>query len=121
MRAARSAFARCLLALSIASTQAGGAVAGPMNLQLDVVINGVRADMIGSFTLFDGGRIGATRRELADVGLDVGGPGAPGELIMLDDVAGVKYQYDERTQTIRFAIDNAKRRRQTFDLGETKR
>ena len=72
--------------------------------------------MIGSFVLFDGKRIGATRNELADVGLDIGQRRFPEDIVMLDDIPGLKYVYDEPTQTIRITVDNAKRRGQTFDV-----
>ena len=72
--------------------------------------------MIGSFVLFDGKRIGATRNELEDVGLDIGQRRFPEEIVMLDDIPGLTYAYDEPGQIIRITVDNAKRRGQTFDL-----
>ena len=86
------------------------------NLQLEVIINGLPANMIGSFVLFGGKRLGATRNELEDVGLDIGQRRFPEDIVMLDDIPGLQYVYDEPTQTIRITVDNAKRRGQSFNL-----
>ena len=66
-----------------------------MRLQLDVVINGVPSHMIGSFVLFDDRRIGATANELKEVGLDIGPRRFPEDIVRLDDISGIKYEYDE--------------------------
>ncbi|MGO4870148.1 MAG: fimbria/pilus outer membrane usher protein [Roseiarcus sp.] len=89
---------------------------GQKNLQLEVIINGAPANMIGSFVLFDGKRLGATRNELEDVGLDIGQRRFPQDIVILDDIPGLKYVYDEPGQAIRITVDNARRRGQTFDL-----
>ena len=104
--------------LSLSALGVGRAVAAQdqKNLQLEVIINSVPAKMIGSFVLFDGKRIGATCNELEDVGLAIGQRRFPEEIVMLDDIPGLKYAYDEPGQTIRITVDNAKRRGQTFDV-----
>ena len=105
--------------LSLSALGVGRAVAAQdqKNLQLEVIINSVPAKMIGSFVLFDGKRIGATCNELEDVGLAIGQRRFPEEIVMLDDIPGLRYAYDEPGQTIRITVNNAKRRGQTFDLG----
>jgi outer membrane usher protein len=87
-----------------------------MRLQLDVVINGVPSHMIGSFVLFDDRRIGATANELKDIGLDIGPRRFPEDIVRLDDIPGVKYEYDEPKQLIRIAAPDALRKGQSFDL-----
>jgi outer membrane usher protein len=106
----------CLAVLSFSAPGVGRAVAAQdqKSLQLEVIINGVPANMIGSFVLFGGKRIGATRNELEDVGLDIGQRRFPEEIVI--DIPGLHYVYDEPGQTIRITVDNAKRRGQTFDL-----
>jgi outer membrane usher protein len=108
----------CLVVVTSLPLGVGRSSAGQeqKNLQLEVVINSAPAHMIGSFVLFDGKRIGATRNELQDVGLDIGQRRFPEDIVMLDEIPGLKYVYDEPTQTIRIMVDNAKRRGQTFDL-----
>ena len=86
------------------------------NLQLDVVINGASIKMIASFFLFEKNRIGATPQELKEIGLRLGGSHDPDEIVLLDDIPTVSYDYLERTQTIRITVDDRYRVGQTFDL-----
>ena len=108
----------CFMIILVMVARGGAAETGQdqKNLQLEVIINGVPTNMIGSFVLFAGKRIGATRNELEDVGLDIGQRRFPEDIVMLDDIPGLRYVYDEPTQTIRITVDNAKRRGQIFDL-----
>jgi outer membrane usher protein len=85
------------------------------NLQLEVFINDIPVNSIGSFVLFGGNRIGATRNELEELGLRIGARRFPQDIVMLDDIP-VRYQYDERTQKIRITVDNADRQGRAFDL-----
>jgi outer membrane usher protein len=85
------------------------------NLQLEVIINDLPANMIGSFVLFPDNRIGTTRNELEELGLRINAR-FPQDIVMLDDIPRLKYQYDERAQKIRITVDNADRQGRTFDL-----
>ena len=71
---------------------------GQKNLQLEAFINDVPSNIIASFVLFDGSRIGATGNELSELGLRVGTQRFPTDIVMLDDIPGLKYDYDERSQ-----------------------
>jgi len=86
------------------------------NLQLEVFINEVPANMIGSFVLFDDNRVGATRNELEELGLRIDARRFPQDIVLLDDIPRLKYRYEERTQKIRITVDNADRVGRTFDL-----
>ena len=86
------------------------------DLQLDVVINGASIKMIASFVAFGNHRIGATPRELKEIGLRLSGSHNPDDIVLLDDIPTVSYDYLERTQTIRITVDNRYRIGQTFDL-----
>lgn len=88
------------------------------SLQLDVVINGTPIKMIGSFVLFGKSRIGAAPEELQEIGLRPNSHN-PGEIILLDDIPTVSYEYVERIQTIRITVDDHYRNGQTFDLSGT--
>jgi outer membrane usher protein len=88
-------------------------------LQLEVVINDTPIKMIASFVLIGQNRIGATPRELEEIGLRLGGSHNPDEIVMLDDIPTVSYDYQERIQTIRIRVDNRYRKGQTFDLSGT--
>lgn len=85
------------------------------NLQLEVIINEVPANQIGSFVLFPDNRIGTTRNELEELGLRIQAR-FPQDIVMLDDIPRLKYQYEERTQKIRITVDNADRQGRAFDL-----
>jgi outer membrane usher protein len=89
------------------------------NLQLDVVINDTPIKMIASFVLFGQNRIATTPEELEEIGLRVSGSHNPGELVLLDDIPTVSYDYLERIQTIRITVDNQYRKGQMFDLSGT--
>jgi outer membrane usher protein len=86
------------------------------NLQLDVIINGTSIKMIASFVLFGKNRIGATPKELQEIGLRLNGPHDTNKIVLLDEIPTVSYEYVERIQTIRIAVDDRYRKGQTFDL-----
>lgn len=86
------------------------------NLQLEVVINNIPANVIGSFVLLPDNRIGTTRNELEELGLRIDARRFPQDIVMLDDIPRLKYQYEERTQKILITVDNADRQGRTFDL-----
>ncbi len=85
------------------------------DLQLDVVINGAPANMIGSFMLFPGGLVGATRGELESLGLRPE-PGAGDDVLLLNRIPSLHYQYDERAQRISITVDDAHRQANVIDL-----
>lgn len=86
-------------------------------LQLDVQINGYPLKLIAAFTQLADGRMAATRAELTDIGVVVPGTGAADELIALDKVPGLKYAYDESTQTIALELPNGQRVAKNLKIG----
>ena len=58
-------------------------VPAELDVQLDVLINGEPAHVIGAFTLLDGTRLAATRSELAQLGIRIPGTGPAEERIEL--------------------------------------
>jgi outer membrane usher protein len=86
------------------------------SLQLEVIINKAPAGMIGSFVRFGDNRIGATAEELESLGLRPGPGRSPGEMVLLDDIPTMQYEYDERTQRIFLTVGDAGRKPLTFDL-----
>jgi len=102
-----------------------GAVFGPeglranpeqKNLQLEVFINGAPAHMISSFVLFPDGTVGAAPSELEELGLHTGLRRSANEVILLDEIPTLKYEYVERTQKILITIDDAHREARIFNL-----
>jgi len=70
-------------------------------MQLEVILNEQPTKLIGSFVMLESNRLAATRQELQDLGLNPrGGDSAPDKVIVLDDVSGVSYRYEEATQRI---------------------
>jgi outer membrane usher protein len=86
------------------------------NLQLEVIINGIPSKTIGSFAQLADGRLAATTHELEELGIDAGSRRLANELVRLDDIPSLRYQYEERTQKIAITIDNSQRKGRNYDL-----
>ena len=87
-----------------------------LKLQLEVYINGIPAQMIGSFIAVDGTHLSATPNELEDVGLHIAAAGARDQLVSLEAIPDLAYTYDEALQRVSFVVDNKLRRAHSFDL-----
>jgi outer membrane usher protein len=87
----------------------------PRPLQLEVYINGATTNVIGAFVQVAGGRMAARRSELAEVGIKTPDPGSASDLIILDDLSGLEYRYDEAKQAIFFTLSDERRVRRTYD------
>jgi len=110
------ALAIAVLAMIALRAGAGlAAIEGARPLQLEVLINGDKTGLLGSFSQLPGGKIAARRSELAEAGVKVSEPGQPDDLVVLDDLLGYKFKYDEPTQSISFNLDNNQRVARTFD------
>jgi outer membrane usher protein len=90
----------------------------PVNLQLEVFINGVPAHMISSFMQFSGGKIGAQESELEELGLRTGLNRSAGDLVLLDEIHTLKYEYIERLQQILITVSDEYRITRVFDLNQ---
>ena len=69
-------------------------------LQLEVILNGSDTHLIGSFQQLGGRQMAARRAELIEIGLNPRGYASPDKLIVLDDLTGLSYKYDEAAQKI---------------------
>src|ERR1700709_273924 len=107
------AFGLVLMAFGAAGRS--GAAADQEKLQLDVVINGIPRNVIGSFVQFADGRIASAPKELEELGINSGGRRFANELVQLDDIPSLRYRYDERMQKIEVTIDNAQRQGRNYD------
>src|SRR5712675_8470 len=86
-------------ALAMAGLWVGAASAtteGARPLQLDILINGDKVGLLGSFLQLPDGRIAARRSELIEAGVKIPGAGQSDELIVLNELLGDKFKYDER-------------------------
>ena len=101
------------LALSFTAGRVG-AEESSRQLQLDVIVNGSPTQLIGSFVL-DRGRIAARRAELGEIGLNPRGYESPDKLIVLDDLPGLSYRYDEAAQRISITVPDELRATKDYD------
>jgi outer membrane usher protein len=88
---------------------------GARPLQLEITIGGDKIGQIGSFLQLADGNIAAHRSELVGAGVKVPGSGQPDELIVLNELLGDRFQYDEPSQSISFDLDNNQRIARAFD------
>src|SRR3979490_2422375 len=105
-------------ALAMAGLWAAAAWAtteGARPLQLDILINGDKVGLLGSFLQLPDGRIAARRSELIEAGVKIPGAGQSDELIVLNELLGDKFKYDEPTQSISFDLTNNERVARAFD------
>jgi outer membrane usher protein len=100
------------LALSSARAMAEGDVC---QLQLEVFINQAPTHLIGSFTRLPDGKIAVSRAEMEEVGLKPRGYASPDEMIVLDDLAGLSYRYDEAKQQLFVTVTDELRLVKTID------
>ncbi|MGH8694113.1 MAG: fimbria/pilus outer membrane usher protein, partial [Burkholderiales bacterium] len=76
----------------------------PLDLQLEVSINGQPTRLIGAFTLDTQNHLSTTREELNVLGLAVPGTGPPDAVVLLDSIEGLTYRYDDIKQAIAIAV-----------------
>src|ERR1700674_1533444 len=91
------------------------AAADARALQLEVFVNDADAHLIGTFTQLADRRLAARRGELAELGIKTPGKGEGDELVVVDDIPGVAYRYDEQTQKVFFKLGDVARVTRTYD------
>jgi hypothetical protein len=93
-------------------------VAAGRDLYLEVMLNGQRTSLIAHFRDV-GGRLSATGKDLREVGIATDKLGAADTAsIELDQIPGLRYQYDASRQTIDLQVPDAIRKPYTFDTRE---
>jgi outer membrane usher protein len=102
--------------LLIAATSGAIAEEEAHQLQLETYINGTSTRLIGSFVQLPDRRLAAKRGELAELGIKAPGTADDSEWVVVNDLPGVAYRYDEPTQSIFFTLGDAQRVRQTYDM-----
>src|SRR4051812_4067176 len=85
-------------------------------VQLEVYLNGNPTQLIGAFVMLEDQRIAASRRELEELGLNPRGNTAPDKLIVLNDLVGLSYRYEESTQRISLTAPEELLRIKEYDL-----
>ena len=87
----------------------------PVPLQLEVFVNGQPIHLVGSFTQLPDSRLAAAPSELKDLGIKTPPAYAERNLILLDEIAGLIYQYQPQTQSIDIRLGDAERVSNSFD------
>jgi outer membrane usher protein len=86
-----------------------------LNLQLDVSINGQPTGLVAAFTDLGESRLAATAQELGEIGIIAPAGKAPGDLVPLDDLPGLKYVYDEAKQAIAIETSDVNRIKKNYN------
>lgn len=86
--------ALCFTAGRVGAEEVGG------ELQLEVVVNGSPTQLIAAFVMLKDRRIAVRREELEQIGLNPPGNASSDKLIVLDDLPGLSYRYEEAPQRI---------------------
>jgi outer membrane usher protein FimD/PapC len=107
-----------LLVLLPARAQTEEDMAEPVELQLEVRVKGYPLNLIAAFTQFPDGELASPRSELEELGVNPPGDGAPEDLVMLKDVAGLSYVYDESSQSIDFELPDSSRIAKSINGGK---
>ncbi|WP_156964705.1 fimbria/pilus outer membrane usher protein [Methylocapsa aurea] len=84
-------------------------------LQLEVFINDEPTKLIGSFTSVDGRRLGARGEELEEIGLSIGAAKVKDGFVVLEEIEGLTYRYDEPGQRIYLTITDSLRKGTMLD------
>ena len=85
-------------------------------LQLDVLINGYKIDLVAGFFLQPDGSMASKRSELRELGLKVSADGADDEQINLATIPGLQFKYDPAEQTIDLQISDAGREPKSINI-----
>ena len=106
-----------VVALTTARARGQEPVAEPagQSMQLEVIVNGSPTQLIGSFQRFDDGRIAARRQELEEIGLNPRGYASPDQLVVLNDLVGLSYKYEEATQRLLITAPDELLRTKEYD------
>src|SRR5438270_3145603 len=89
--------------------------AEPLPLQLEVFINDLPTNTIGSFLKFPDHQLAARPAELADLGLKLKATEKAADLVVLSKVANMTYRYDEPGQKIYFTVGDELRTTKVYD------
>jgi outer membrane usher protein len=109
------------VALATTSSRALSAEGDACPLQLEVFINQAPTHLIGAFDLIQGRKIAAKRAELEEIGLKPRGYASPDQTIVLDELVGLSYRYDEATQQIYITVTDELRMRRELNASSPRK
>ncbi len=105
-----------IVVILLGTAASPGLAAAEGLLQLEVLINGRPAGLIGSFRQNAHGELSGKRKELEELHLRVPDSYGPEDEVSLASLPGVSYHYDEARQTVDFTVGDAGRLPQAYDL-----
>lgn len=88
----------------------------PAGLQLEVLIDGYKINLVAGFNRLAGGGLSSARSELTEIGIRVPMPGKPDEQIALASLRGVTYKLDEAALTIDITATDSARIPKAYDV-----
>src|SRR5262249_54270872 len=91
-----------IIAALLANQGSARAAEDSRKFQLEVFINDAPTKLVGTFSQLADNRFAATRAELTELGVKPPGSGAAEDLVVLDDIPGITYRYDEPAQKMLF-------------------
>lgn len=103
-----------LLAIALADLAPTAVRAADRDLQLEVSIAGQRTNLIGAFREDAHGRLSATREELEELGIDVPSGYERDDMVLLADLTGLAYHFDEPAQMIDIDLPDDMRLPKTY-------
>ena len=92
------------------------AASQPASLQLEVLIDGYKINMVAGFNRLADGSLSSARSELAEIGIKAGGQGKADEQVALTTIPGVTYKFDEKALTIDISAPNSARIPKAYDV-----
>jgi len=85
------------------------AASQPSALQLEVLIDGYKINLVAGFSRLAEGGLSSARSELTEIGIKVPGTGKPDDQVALASIPGVSYTFNEAALTIDLkAVDSAR-------------
>jgi hypothetical protein len=98
----RKSLALAIFAMIVLRAGAGfSATEGARPLQLEILINGDKTGLLGSFLLLADGNIAARRSELVEAGVKVPGSGKLDDVIVLNELLAGKFNTTSRPKQSR--------------------
>jgi outer membrane usher protein len=88
-------------------------------LQLEVYVNELPINLIGSFVQLSDRRMAARPTDLADIGIKLADSAAGSEFLVLDDIPGITYRYDEPGQRIFLKVGDGQLVPKHYDIRGT--
>ena len=92
------------------------AASQPAALQLEVLIDGYKINLVAAFNHLPDGGLSSARSELGEIGIKVPGEGKKDEQIALASIKGVTYKLDEKALTIDISAPDAARIPKAYDV-----